>query len=1223
MAVAYAPDGSADLLMECDEEEQEIWPPLPQTAEEKKVKTFRSVDAAVSQMSKQMDTPPIMIIPLPVPPVSSSSPSPVNLRTKSSGHPQSFMVNGRVVPLLPGGGGVELKLHSHPRGSASGFTTVQVPVTLRVHSLAGTRHINTTASLAATCPPNSAAATPSVPEAGPTPIITGVVSGEAAQKVLSDHNMTFKSNLPPLDLSVASSTALQQTTLPTSKNTKDPPHSSRPAAAHQFLKGQLDPVSPPNCPVCVCQYKLITELRGFMCLCSPDIALSLKELKKKKKFHRKSRDKSRSSRDCQSSSKVLRTRPRHVAASVVSPPQKTRRSPVDFLSDPFASPPPTFSSPQRDQSDPPHGKLVILVEDFYYGSDPGKSSVELHRSNKKLTGLYRCINCPKTLRNNIELMSHMKQHVSQHGDLETLSTCPHCFRHYLTPCKLQCHLEAVHNQYQSTATCRICELDFGSEPAFLWHMKTTHKPGEMPYVCQVCDFRSSFYLDVWTHFQETHADTKHLLCQYCLRVLHSSSCYQQHFARHQKKHVFGCEKCRLHFLYIKERLEHKLLHHKTHIRPVQLSGLRPGTKVTVRTYSVVGHPDGVEPIMKVAPCPVVDVIPPPPTVPTQEAPKRRVESLGPLLTQLSGTASVSQPRCVECLRVIQDFRTHFPSLVHCSLCRFSTCCSTSYANHMINNHASCRRNPQYQSIFQLDSWLSETLKCESCLLSTCRGDLMAYHLTQRPGHCCRTQSESRVNVAQPTSNFNSITSPGGRSSGAFIPIDLLPSGQSSTQLSVKPLTSPSPLSSPPAMTIKFLGPRPQPEQTLTVSQLSAILSSLCHGVPQAARHHHRSPQLIVSWTRQLQRGLGRRGWSWKMAELVEQLLCWREKQLMVTEEFLLQVARDVLGGDSWLTERYSWTVDLMLRHELSHQPPDPSCRVMLPSTIRGAVLPFIRSFSSQIKTRGLRPHHLGCMDEFSIFIHLDKFNNQHLSAFQVSGSPEETPMFDVVLSALSDGTLLTPQLFFRGMLTCVPEGFPDNVLLESQQEGFSDQDRLQIWINKVWRPHMSASVGNQQSVLMVDVHRGHVTDAFRDALSSASTDLVVIPEGCSCRLQPLHVCLTPVLREFLQARWTQLVSKGGLEGLGLDQLALTLACWLSEVMSTLNSETSILRRSFSSVCDLQQVEDRWEAAKMITALTKALVHPPLGRRPGPELELLLMMEKFESSEEAEQELMDS
>lgn len=85
-------------------------------------------------------------------------------------------------------------------------------------------------------------------------------------------------------------------------------------------------------------------------------------------------------------------------------------------------------------------------------------------------------------------------------------------------------------------------------------------------------------------------------------------------------------------------------------------------------------------------------------------------------------------------------------------------------------------------------------------------------------------------------------------------------------------------------------------------------------------------------------------------------------------------------------------------------------------------------------------------------------------------------------------------------------------------------------------------------------------------------------------MQPLDVCVTPVLQEFLQvtppfspafssrpsspalicvhpqARWHQLVSQGGLDGLGLDQLALTLACWLSEVSSILNTNTHFLRR---------------------------------------------------------------
>lgn len=130
-----------------------------------------------------------------------------------------------------------------------------------------------------------------------------------------------------------------------------------------------------------------------------------------------------------------------------------------------------------------------------------------------------------------------------------------------------------------------------------------------------------------------------------------------------------------------------------------------------------------------------------------------------------------------------------------------------------------------------------------------------------------------------------------------------------------------------------------------------------------------------------------------------------------------------------------------------------------------------------------------------------------------------------------------------------------------------------------------ASQRNSSCLLIADVHRGHQTDAFRRALSSICTDVIFIPSGCSSRLQPLDVCVTRVLRDFLQVsspvrlwprvrpsdvsltclwsrqtQWIQLVSTGGLDGLGLDQLALTLACWLSEFSSTLNSEKHVMHR---------------------------------------------------------------
>lgn len=49
----------------------------------------------------------------------------------------------------------------------------------------------------------------------------------------------------------------------------------------------------------------------------------------------------------------------------------------------------------------------------------------------------------------------------------------------------------------------------------------------------------------------------------------------------QKKGVHRCTKCRLQFLTCKEKLDHKT-QHRTFIKPKELEGLPPGTKVSFK-----------------------------------------------------------------------------------------------------------------------------------------------------------------------------------------------------------------------------------------------------------------------------------------------------------------------------------------------------------------------------------------------------------------------------------------------------------------------------------------------------------------------------------------------------------------------------------------------------------------------------------------------------------------
>ncbi|XP_040348716.1 zinc finger protein 280D isoform X3 [Herpailurus yagouaroundi] len=227
------------------------------------------------------------------------------------------------------------------------------------------------------------------------------------------------------------------------------------------------------------------------------------------------------------------------------------------------------------------GKLIMLVNDFYYGKHEGDIQEE-----QKTHTTFKCFSCLKILKNNIRFMNHMKHHLElekqSSESWENHTTCQHCYRQFPTPFQLQCHIESTHTPHEFSTICKICELSFETEHILLQHMKDNHKPGEMPYICQVCNYRSSSFADVETHFRTSHENTKNLLCPFCLKVIKIATPYMHHYMKHQKKGIHRCTKCRLQFLTCKEKMDHKTQHHRTFIKPKQLEGLPPGTKVTIR-----------------------------------------------------------------------------------------------------------------------------------------------------------------------------------------------------------------------------------------------------------------------------------------------------------------------------------------------------------------------------------------------------------------------------------------------------------------------------------------------------------------------------------------------------------------------------------------------------------------------------------------------------------------
>ncbi|XP_059836187.1 pogo transposable element with ZNF domain isoform X4 [Hypanus sabinus] len=509
------------------------------------------------------------------------------------------------------------------------------------------------------------------------------------------------------------------------------------AAAHMMHKNTLNNTTPfklpesninngvpipKDCPKCNIHFNIMESLRVHMAYCCPQLL---------------------------NSSTPTKSPQPHPA-----PPQPQPPPPP-----PPPTPPTSTQQPPVKLAEPSQGKLIMLVDDFYYGRDEGSTYQMLHEMKTSTT--FRCLSCLKRLKNNIRFMNHMKHHLEleQQNDesIENHTTCQHCFRQYATPFQLQCHIENVHSPYETTTKCKICELAFETEQLFLQHMKDTHKPGEMPYVCQVCEYRSSVYLEVDSHFRMIHEDTKNLLCPYCLKVLKNSNAYQQHYMKHQKKIVYPCNKCRLQFISAKEKMEHKVDHHKTFKKPKQLEGLQPGTKVTIRTSMgqarAAGGPNQEVPARKVYPpvlipktqesptCSTVHTVTSVAKPPLKLDKKKSVERMITLLVDMQEIRKVHGNQvCLECnfdITNINNISNHFPTYVHCSRCRYSTSCSRAYADHMISYHTQ-RGKPKYLMFGKMKK-SGVLLACSSCTFTVDKGDgdEMAQHLdlNQEHGPC--------------------------------------------------------------------------------------------------------------------------------------------------------------------------------------------------------------------------------------------------------------------------------------------------------------------------------------------------------------------------------------------------------------------------------------------------------------------------------------------------------
>lgn len=415
---------------------------------------------------------------------------------------------------------------------------------------------------------------------------------------------------------------------------------------------------------------------------------------------------------------------------------------------------------------------------------------------------------------------------------------------------------------------------------------------------------------------------------------------------------------------------------------------------------------------------------------------------------------------------------------------------------------------------------------------------------------------------------------------------------------------------------------------LTARQLRIVLYALCEGLGQASRVLLTDTQLIRSWLREARKRVRRaEREDGAHADGTNRMVAWvlsmREQQLPITESNLLHKAAALKKrgafGDSFRVS-YNWAVSFMLHHRLGIRTVGEAATLArcLPLPLKAKMKAF-RGFTQKVIKSGELPgRSVAAMDELCLFLDLSLLQDESRcsEALGLSGS---LPLVTVFLAVLADGTML-PSLVLANTRPA-DKVLPEFIRLAAGPQSLTVGEAMDLWTDKVWLQHVASPTLPRKSVLVLDRHRGHLGDAFLTSVGELGTLPALIPGGCSSHLQPLEICLKPVLQRLLVSRWAKFTAgkPKELEETSHHHLRVNVATvlvdWLVEALTHTHTLRDVWRTSFL-LTGVQREEETPQdiQLELIKTLTDTLLGPE-----APEVNCPELMELEEEEDTAEEE----
>ncbi|CAG8788336.1 9863_t:CDS:2, partial [Dentiscutata erythropus] len=90
--------------------------------------------------------------------------------------------------------------------------------------------------------------------------------------------------------------------------------------------------------------------------------------------------------------------------------------------------------------------------------------------------------------------------------------------------------------------------------------------------------------------------------------------------------------------------------------------------------------------------------------------------------------------------------------------------------------------------------------------------------------------------------------------------------------------------------------------------------------------------------------------------------------------------------------------------------------------------------------------------------------------------------------------------------------FPSGIVVRTNRSGYMNSDEMIFWIENIWNRRAPLSI-NPRSLLVLDAFSGHLTDSVKNRFNEKNTNMAVIPEGLTKKLQPLDVYINKSFKD--------------------------------------------------------------------------------------------------------------